>query len=123
MDRRLKRVWAADIPVLALEEEGSGAADKVRAAVMHALEVDRSEAVILGCAGMADLTAWLTRETGVPVLDGVACAVKMVEGLVGLGLGTSKAGGYASPPPKVYTGDFARFAPAPPGDRRKVRSG
>ena len=112
MERRLKRVWAADIPVLALEEEGSGAAEKVRAAVLRAIEEDRSEAVILGCAGMADLTAWLTKETGVPVLDGVACAVKMVEGLVGLGLGTSKVGGYAWPRPKAYTGDFSRFAPA-----------
>jgi allantoin racemase len=60
---------------------------------------------------MADLTAWLTRETGVPVLDGVACAVKMVEGLVSLGLGSSKVGGYAWPRPKTYTGDFSRFAP------------
>ncbi len=111
MERRLKRVWAADIPVLALEEEGSGAAEKVRTAVMRAIEEDRSEAVILGCAGMADLTAWLTNETGVPVLDGVASAVKMVEGLVGLGIGTSKVGGYAWPRPKEYTGDFARFAP------------
>ncbi len=111
MERKLKRVWAADIPVLALEEEGSDAREKVRAAVMRAIEEDRSEAVILGCAGMADLTAWLTRETGVPVLDGVACAVKMVEGLVSLGLGTSKTGGYAWPRPKTYTGDFSRFAP------------
>jgi allantoin racemase len=111
MERRLKRVWAADIPVLALEEEGSGAKEKVRAAVLRAVEEDRSEAVILGCAGMADLTAWLTRETGVPVLDGVACAVKMVEGLVSIGLGSSKVGGYAWPRPKTYTGDFAAYAP------------
>ncbi|MGI9501392.1 MAG: aspartate/glutamate racemase family protein [Geminicoccaceae bacterium] len=111
MERRLKRVWPADIPVLALEEQSSDAAEKVRQAVLHAIEKDRSEAVILGCAGMADLTAWLTRETGVPVLDGVACAVKMVEGLVGLGLGTSKVGGYAWPRAKPYTGEFARFAP------------
>jgi allantoin racemase len=112
MERRLKRVWAADIPVLALEEEGSGAAEKVRAAVIRAVEEDQSEAVILGCAGMADLTAWLTKETGVPVLDGVACAVKMMEGLVGLGLTTSKTGAYAWPRAKAYTGDFAQFAPA-----------
>jgi len=111
MERRLKRVWAADIPVLALEEEGSGAAEKVREAVLRAIEEDRSEAVILGCAGMTDLTAWLTKETGVPVLDGVACAVKMVEGLVSLGLGTSKTGGYAWPRAKTYTGDFSKFAP------------
>lgn len=115
MERRLKRVWAADIPVLALEEEGSNAREKVRAAVMRAIEQDRSEAVILGCAGMADLTAWLTRETGVPVLDGVACAVKMVEGLVSLGLGSSKVGAYAWPRAKTYTGDFSKFAPTERG--------
>ncbi len=111
MERRMKRVWAADIPVLALEEEGSGAQEKVRAAVLRAVEEDRSEAVILGCAGMADLTAWLTKDTGVPVLDGVACAVKMVEGLVSLGLGSSKVGGYAWPRAKIYTGEFAPYAP------------
>ena len=115
MERRLKRVWAADIPVLALEEEGSDAAEKVRAAVLRAVEEDRSEAVILGCAGMADLTAWLTKETGVPVLDGVACAVKMAEGLVSLGFGTSKVGGYAWPRAKTYTGDFSKFAPTERG--------
>lgn len=111
MERRLKRVWAADIPVLALEEEGSGAAEKVREVVLHAVETDRSEAVILGCAGMADLTAWLTKETGVPVLDGVVCAVKMVEALVSIGVGSSKVGGYAWPRAKTYTGDFAQFSP------------
>jgi allantoin racemase len=115
MDRRLKRVRAADIPVLALEEPGGAAAEKVRAEVLRAVDEDRAEAVILGCAGMADLTAWLTRETGVPVIDGVAAAVKMVEGLVGLGLTTSKVGGYAWPRAKTYTGDFARYAP---GERR-----
>lgn len=111
MERKLKRVWAADMPVLALEEEGSDAARRVRDVVLQAVEQDRSEAVILGCAGMADLTAWLTKETGVPVIDGVACAVKMVEGLVGIGLRTSKVGAYDWPRPKDYTGDFAPFAP------------
>ena len=113
MERRLKRVWSADIPVLALEEGGSGAAEKVHAAVLRAIGEDRSEAVILGCAGMADLTAWLTKETGVPVLDGVASAVKMVEGLISLGLKTSKIGGYDWPRPKAYAGDYAKFAPTP----------
>lgn len=111
MERRLKRVWAADIPVLALEEEGSDARERVRDAVIRAVKEDQSECVILGCAGMADLTTWLTKETGVPVLDGVACAVKMVEGLISLGLGSSKVGGYAWPRAKSYTGDFAPYAP------------
>ncbi len=97
MDRRCRRVRAADIPVLALEELGSNARQKVLDEITRAVREDRCEAVILGCAGMADLTAWLTKETGVPVIDGVAVAVKMVEALVGAGLSTSKVGAYAWP--------------------------
>ncbi len=100
MERRCRRVRAADIPVLALEDEGNegrAARDKVRAEVERAVAEDGCEAVILGCAGMADLTAWLSRETGVPVIDGVVCAVRMVEALVGAGLATSKVGAYARP--------------------------
>lgn len=109
MERRLRAVHAADIPVLALEEPGGAAQQKVRDVVLRTIEQDRAEAVILGCAGMADLTRWLTEETGVPVLDGVACAVKQIEALVGLGLRTSKAGLYAPPRPKPYTGSFGVY--------------
>ena len=97
MERRCRRVRAADIPVLALEELGSNARQKVLDEITRAVDEDRCDAVILGCAGMADLTAWLTKETGVPVIDGVAVAVRMVEALVGAGLSTSKAGAYAWP--------------------------
>ena len=97
MERRCRRVRAADIPVLALEEPGSNARQKLLDEVTRAVREDRCEAVILGCAGMADLTAWLTEETGVPVIDGVAVAVRMVEALVGAGLSTSKVGAYARP--------------------------
>ena len=100
MERHLRRVRAADIPVLALEEDGGSARNRVRDEVVLAVEQDRCEAVILGCAGMADLTAWLSEETGVPVIDGVVAAVKLVEALVGAGYGTSKVGAYAAPNPK-----------------------
>ncbi len=97
MERRCRRVRAADIPVLALEQPGSNARQKLLDEITRAIREDRCEAVILGCAGMADLTAWLTEEAGVPVIDGVAVAVKMVEALVGAGLSTSKVGAYARP--------------------------
>ena len=100
MERRCRRVRAADIPVLALEEPGGNARQKVLDEIHRAVREDRCEAVILGCAGMADLTAWLTEESGVPVIDGVAIAVRMVEALVGAGLSTSKVGAYARPLPK-----------------------
>ena len=60
---------------------------------------------------MADLTQALGREFGLPVIDGVAAGVKLAEALVGLGLATSKVGGYAPPAAKAYAGDLARFAP------------
>jgi len=97
MERRCRRVRAADIPVLALEQPGSNARQRLLDEITRAIREDRCEAVILGCAGMADLTAWLTEEAGVPVIDGVAVAVKMVEALVGAGLSTSKVGAYARP--------------------------
>ena len=100
MERRLRRVRAAAISVLALEQDGGGARERVRAEVALAIEQDRCEAVILGCAGMADLTAWLSAETGVPVIDGVVAGVKMIEALVGGGFKTSKIGAYAPPNPK-----------------------
>ena len=100
MERRCRRVRAADIPVLALEEPGSAARDRVRAEIERAMVEDRCEAVILGCAGMADLVDWLARETGIPVIDGVVAGVKLAEALVGAGLRTSKVGSYAPPRPK-----------------------
>ncbi len=113
LERQCRRVRAADIPVLALEETGGAAAQRVRTEVERAVAEDGAEAVILGCAGMADLAAWLTRETGVPVIDGVAAAIKLAESLVGLGLKTSRVGGYAAPLPKPYRGRSAAFAPSP----------
>jgi len=97
MERRCRRVRASDLPVLALEEKGSRAREAIRDEILRAVREDRCEAVVLGCAGMTDLTAWLSAETGVPVIDGVAVAVKMVEALVGAGLRTSKVGAYAAP--------------------------
>ena len=64
-----------------------------------------------GLRGHGRLNARLAAEFGLPVIDGVAAAVKLVEAVVGLGLGTSKAGGYALPLPKAYAGEMGRFAP------------
>lgn len=110
-ERRCRRVRAAEFPVLALEEPGSGARDLLRAEIARAVAEDRCEAILLGCAGMADLARDLAAEFGLPVIDGVAAATRLVEALLGLGLSTSKIGGWAPPLPKPYTGAFARFAP------------
>jgi allantoin racemase len=108
-----RKVRGTDIPVLDLEETGRGAFDAIVAECRRAVAEDRSGAIVLGCAGMADLVAAVQRAVGVPVIDGVAAAVVQVEGLVRLGLGTSKHGDLAWPPAKAYAGDLARFAPRP----------
>jgi allantoin racemase len=105
------RVRAADVPVLALEDPASGALDRLRAEIARSLNEDGAESVVLGCAGMADLARALGDEFGVPVVDGVSAAVKLVEGLAALGLRTSKRGGYAYPLTKPYVGMLAGFAP------------
>jgi allantoin racemase len=107
---RCARVRAAEVAVLELEEAGSNARRRISAEISRALSEDRAEAIVLGCAGMTDLAADLSKEHGVPVLDGVAAAVKLCECLVGLGLRTSKAGGYAAPRAKRFEGIFGSYS-------------
>lgn len=105
------RVRAVGIPVLDLEDPTSGAALSLRGEIARALEEDRAEAIVLGCAGMADLAGALRRDFGVPVIDGVGAAVKQAEALLELGLSTSKRGAYAPPAQKRFAGALSGFAP------------
>ncbi|THV25776.1 aspartate/glutamate racemase family protein [Peteryoungia ipomoeae] len=106
------KVRAADIPVLSLEDPHSFAREKLCQEIASALREDRAEAIVLGCAGMADLALDLTQEFGVPVVDGVAAAVKQAEGLVTLGLTTGKSRAYAAPVEKQFTGMLEAFSPS-----------
>ncbi len=103
-ERKCRGIHGTDIAVLDLEDPASGAYARILDSAREALAHDRSGAIVLGCAGMADLCQRLQGDLGVPVVDGVAAAVKLAEGLVALGLGTSKRGDYARPLPKVYVG-------------------
>src|SRR5262245_2405226 len=113
---RCRRVRAVEVPVLELERPGSNARERISAEIRKAVSEDRAEAVVLGCAGMADLASSLAKEHGLPVLDGVVAAVKLCEALVHLGLKTSKAGGYAVPRAKRYAGIFAPYSPGEGSD-------
>ena len=105
-------VRAAGVRTLDFEGDGADAAyQALKKQAKASLTEDRSEAIVLGCAGMTDIADRLKDELGVPVIDGVSAAVKMVEAMAMLGLRTSKAGAYASPPLKTYHGMFSGFAP------------
>lgn len=111
LSSRCAKVRAADVAVLELEVPGSAARGRIAREIDRAIQEDGAEAVVLGCAGMADLAAELSREHGLPVVDGVAAAVKLAESLFALDLRTSKRGGYASPIAKLYAGDLAAASP------------
>ena len=97
MERICRRVRAIDVAVLDLHGPGSGAGERLLAECRRALDEDGSGAIVLGCAGMADLAAGLSATLGVPVIESVSAAVKLAEALAGLGLATSKRGDYAFP--------------------------
>lgn len=111
MEHRCRRVRTIDLPVLEIEQPRSNAKGLLRAECLRAIEEDDVGALVLGCAGMADFARDLTQEFGIPVIDGVSAAVKLVEGIVGLGIGTSKKGDLAYPLPKQYKGHLEMMAP------------
>ncbi|PMX97395.1 aspartate/glutamate racemase family protein, partial [Pseudomonas sp. GW460-13] len=82
MKRFCNNVRACDLPVLELERPGSDARRIITEACRQALVEDRSECIVLGCAGMTDLCDEIADAIGAPVIDGVVCAVKMAEALV-----------------------------------------
>lgn len=92
---------ACEIPVLDLETDPT-ALKLVTEACRDAVEADGSDAIVLGCAGMADMCAHISAEIGVPVVDGVTAATLTVQSLVRMGLRTGKRGEYAAPPAKEY---------------------
>ena len=49
------RVRATEIPVLKLEEGDLATMDRIRSEIRSSIEQDNAEAIVLGCAGMADL--------------------------------------------------------------------
>lgn len=103
-------VRCVDIAVLELEALGpEGLVERVAEHAMHARDYEGAGAIVLGCGGMADLPARVSERVGLPVVDGVAAAVKLAEALVELGLSTSKHGDLAYPLAKRFSGRFEHF--------------
>lgn len=84
----------ASARALGKESEGLSLEKKIIQAAELALKEDYAEVLVLGCAGMAGMDKRLKNRLGVPVLDGVICALIIATGLVKYGLSTSKARRY-----------------------------
>ena len=105
-----RRVRAAEIPVLDLEHDPDCALHRIVEEARRARDEDGIGAIVLGCAGMADLASCVSEAVGLPVVEGVTAAVTLAESLVTLGLGSSKFGDLDFPPPKAYSGRFAAYS-------------
>jgi allantoin racemase len=98
---RCASVRASGLGVLDLDGDPDYAVAAIVKEACLAVDQDRAEVICLGCGGMAGLTEKVAATAGVPVVDGVAAAVKLAESLCGLGLSTSKVRTYAPPRPKT----------------------
>ena len=103
MEHACRKVRAVDVAVLDLDKPEANVRGLLLRECRDALDHDGIGAIVLGCAGMADLARDLSSELGIPVIDGVAAAVRFAEALVGLGLKTSKHGDLAFPIAKART--------------------
>jgi allantoin racemase len=73
------KVRASGVAVLALESDKDASRASVAAEAARAIAEDGCGAIVLGCAGMADLAAELAARFRLPVIDGVAASVMLSE--------------------------------------------
>ena len=106
---KVANIRTTPLYVLDIEKDPAGALEMLRAEAHKAMAEDDAEAILLGCAGFAEFADELEQELGIPVLDGVVCAVKIAEAVVELGKSTSKYKTYRFPEAKPFTGMFERF--------------
>ncbi|MDT0221126.1 MULTISPECIES: aspartate/glutamate racemase family protein [unclassified Gordonia (in: high G+C Gram-positive bacteria)] len=104
LDQRCASVRASGLGVLELESDPERAVRAIVEQSTRAVADDHAEVICLGCGGMAELEEQVREATGVPIVDGVRAAVTIAEGLVRMGLSTSKVRTYAPPREKKITG-------------------
>ncbi|MCY4088065.1 MAG: aspartate/glutamate racemase family protein [Actinomycetia bacterium] len=100
LESRCASIRATPLSVLDIEREPSSAEREIVTAARAAAAEDGAEAILLGCAGMGPLDRAVGSQVDVPVLDGVACAVKLLERPCDYGIATSSAAAFKEPEPK-----------------------
>jgi allantoin racemase len=104
MQSRCASIRCTPLTVLEIEQD----IDRIKRMMVEegrqAVTNDGAEAILLGCAGLGTIDKWMQQQLGVPVFDGVACAVKLAEALHQYGVSTSKVAAYKDPEPKVVVG-------------------
>lgn len=72
------------------KDAGLPAELQLLSAAKIAVQRDKAEVLVLGCAGMSGVDKLIQAELGVPVIDGIMAALIIASGLVRYGVSTSK---------------------------------
>jgi allantoin racemase len=104
LDGRLVNVRALDVPVADIARAKEQLRDRLVAECLAAVEEDAAEVVILGGGPIAGLAREEAAQIPVPTLDGVSCAVRLAEALVGLAPRPATRGSFARPVGKPTRG-------------------
>jgi allantoin racemase len=121
MEEKCASIRCTPLTVLEIEEDIERTKRMMVDEARSAIEEDDAEAILLGCAGLGPIDKTMQDALGIPVLDGTACAVKLLEGLHHYGIKTAKVKAYLSPEPKELVGCPASFAAV--YDRERVMAG
>jgi allantoin racemase len=98
LENRCASIRTTGMAVLDLDHDGDDSGfEQIQAEAQKALDSDGAEVICLGCAGMAGLDKKLENNLGVPVIDGVVSALKLIEGMLHYGVKTSKRRAYSRP--------------------------
>jgi allantoin racemase len=111
LEMRCASIRCTPLTVLEIEEDIERTKRMMVDEARAAIEQDGAEAILLGCAGLGPIDKWMQEQLGVPVLDGVACAVKLAEGLHHYGVTTSKVAAYKDPERKELLACPGSLAP------------
>jgi allantoin racemase len=111
-EARCASIRAVQMGVLEIAQDFGRAKRMILEEARRAIELDGAEAILPGCAGFGPIDKAMQEDLGVPVLDGVACGVKLIEALVGYGVTTAKVNAYLRPEPKTLSACSAGLAAA-----------
>ena len=94
---KLARIRQIGIPVLELERDQKETFKRLVEVSRRAIEEDRADVLILGCAGLASHALALQEQVKVPVVNPLAVALRTAEMLIACKLSHSKRS-YPQPP-------------------------
>ena len=101
---RLASVRALNTPIADITRAKDQYRDKLIEQCMQAIEQDEAEVIIFGGGPIAGLAREAADAIPVPTLDGISCAVRMAEALVGLHPRPAERGSFARPRAKPAKG-------------------